>query len=272
MVVGSVIAALLAVPMQTAEPAATIAAPARTVTVSNETLAHWTPLAGGQGQALKILIEAAWAEGEALERGITVTAAEAQSEAEPDERRSRADELFVARVELLTARIRDQITQPAAQSVTPEQIEAYVMANPRLDPEERRIRVVAARSRTHAKRALAKLANGLTWSSAVRRYGSGAVQRTVRARANVRGWQRAVLRAEPGELTRYGTHVFKVTKVTQARPAPPDVQRAQAWEILSSEAQRQALAAFDEAFKAKWRARTTCAQPHESCGNPPTGE
>ena len=268
MIVGSLIAALLTSPAQAAEPAATITAPARTATVSNETLAHWDG-------ALKFLIEAAWTEGEALERGITVTSAETRSQAEPDERRNRADELFIARVELLTARIRDQITQPAAQSVTPEQIEAYVQANPRMEPEERRIRVVAAHSRTHAKRALAKLAKGLTWSSAVRRYGSGQAQRTVRARSDVRGWQRAVLRAEPGELTRYGTHVFKVTTVTPTHPAPADVQRAQAWEILSSEAQKQALAAFDQAFKEKWRARTTCAPAfaaHESCGNPPTGE
>ena len=281
MLAQGLIAALLATSVQAAQPAATITAPARTVTVSEETLAHWTQFAGGpagaarQGQALELLIGAAWTEGEAAERGITVGDAEVREEAVPDEDRSRADELFLARVELLAARIRDQITQPAALSVTPEQIEAYVQANPRLDPEQRSARVLQARSRAHAKRALAAIRRGLTWSGAAKRYGSGGSRRTLDKGTELSRDERAIFRAAKGELTRYGTTVFRVTKISPARPAAPDVQRAQAWEILSSERQQQALAAFEQAFNDKWRARTTCAPAfagHESCGKPPTGE
>ena len=49
-----------------------------------------------------------------------------------------------------TARIEDPAKQAAAQSVTPDQIEAYVAANPRLDPEQRTVRVLETRSRARA--------------------------------------------------------------------------------------------------------------------------
>ena len=84
-----------------------------------------------------MLIAAAWTEGEAAERGITVTEAEIDEEAETDPGLSRAKQQFLARISLLKARIQDPVKQAAAQSVTPDQIEAYVAANPRLDPEER---------------------------------------------------------------------------------------------------------------------------------------
>jgi hypothetical protein len=231
--------------------------------------------AARRGEALKLLIGAAWTEGEASERGITVSDAEVREEALPDEARTRADELLLARVALLTARIRDQITKPAALSVTPEQIEAYVRANPRMDPERRRARVLQARSRAHAKRALAAIRSGLTWSGAAKRHGSDGSRRTLDEGSDLSRDERAIFRAAKGELTRYGATVFRVTEISPQRPAPPDVQRAQAWEILSSERQQQALVAFGQAFNDKWRARTTCAVAyagHESCGNPPTDE
>src|SRR3712207_8101201 len=46
--------------------------------------------------------------------------------------------ILIARLDLLKARIRDQITQPAAQSVTPDQIDAYVRAHPRMEREDRK--------------------------------------------------------------------------------------------------------------------------------------
>jgi hypothetical protein len=250
------------------EPVATVTSPAYASTISQETLAHWTRFSPTQGEALTLLLRAAWTEGEASERGITITSAEIREQAEPDPERPRADELFLARTGLLTARIRDQITQPAAQSVTPAQIEAYVAANPRLDPEERRVRVVQARSRARAKLAQKAIERGLSWRIAAKRYGSGG-QRTIVKSPDADRFESAVLRAEQGDTTRYGTSVFRITKITPERPAPPDVQRAQAWEILSSVAQRQALEAFEAAFTEKWRARTACPICER---NPPTGE
>jgi foldase protein PrsA len=250
-----------------AEPVATVTSPAYSSTISQETLDHWTRFSGTRDEALTFLLRAAWTEGEARERSIVVTQAEIREQAEPDPDRSRADELFMARAQLLSTRIRDQVTQPAAQSVTPEQIEAYVREHPRTDPEERDARVIEARSRPAAKQALEALQRGLTWRSAAKRYGTLRKRTTVKTTPMTR-LDRAVLRTDKGETTRYGSFVFRITRITPERPAPADVQRAQAWEILSSEAQRQALAAFETGFTEKWRARTTCP----TCGNPPTGE
>ncbi len=68
----------------------------------------------------------AWTEGEAKERGVTAP----------------ASLKYQARIELLTARIHDQITQPAAESVTPDDVTAYVAAHPRSEPERRKVRVL----------------------------------------------------------------------------------------------------------------------------------
>ena len=49
---------------------------------------------------------------------------------EPHDGLTRQDLIYEAKLSLLTAGIRAQIEQPAAQSVTPEQIGAYVDAQP----------------------------------------------------------------------------------------------------------------------------------------------
>lgn len=272
-VLAMVLAAGITTPAAATQPVVTVTSPAWTTTVTDETLARWT--ASRRGEALTLLIASAWTAGEAVDRGVTVSGRAIREQAEPDPDLTRADELLLARTDLLSARIRDQITQPAAQSVTPEQIEAYVQANPRTDPERRRARVLETRSRAQAKRALKALRRGLTWSSAARRYGPGGTLRTVDEGTELSRHEQALFRAQKGELARYGTHVFKVTRVTPARPASLKVQRAQAWEILSSEAQLRALDAFQVELRAKWLPRTVCAPviaAHPDCGNPPSGE
>jgi hypothetical protein len=162
--------------------------------------------------------------------------------------------------------------------VTPEQIEAYVQVNPRIAPERRRVRIIEARDRAQAKRALAALKSGLTWRTARSRYSERGGRSGLEAfedhprRTKLR---RAVFEASAGEPTRYGRHVFKVIGITPARPAPLDEQRATAWEVLASRAQEMALRAFATDFRAKWLPRTICAQAvatHEDCGNSPIGE
>ena len=71
--------------------------------------------------------------------------------------------------------------------------------------------------------------------------------------------ERAVFNAPRNTLTRYGATVFKVTAITPGGPTPLKQQRATAWEILSSEAQRSAISAFEAEFRSRWRPRTTCA-------------
>lgn len=259
--------------------AVAVAAPGYSQTISDADITHWQRAAGDRTQALNFLIGAAWSQGEATERGIAVSDGEAREaiDEKPHDGLTRSDLVYQARISLLDARIRDQIAQPAAQSVTPEQIEAYVRANPRSQPEQRTIRLVVASSRAKAKAALRAIRNKLTWRSAARRYdseGNGAPQTIEPGMLPLRV-ERAVFNAPVNKTTRYGTSVFKVTAITPSGPLPLEQQRATAWEILSSEAQKRAITAFTSEFRSRWRIRTACAPPyatHADCSNPPTVE
>ena len=112
-------------------------------------------------------------------------------------------EQFLARINLLEARIEDPTKQQAAQSVTPDQVEAYVAANPRLDPEERQVSVLTTRSRAHAKQALKAISNGLTWASAAKRYGR-VRNRTIVRTQPLDGFEQRVLNTKKAKTTRYG--------------------------------------------------------------------
>jgi hypothetical protein len=259
--------------------AVTIAAPGWSQAIDDGDIAHWRTAAGGQAKALGFLIEAAWTEGEASERGIVVSSAEAReaTNERPHDGLTREDVVYEARVELLATRIRDQIAQPAAQSVTPEQIDAYVQAHPRLEPERRAVRLVIASSRPRARAAKRALEKGLVWRSVARRFaiaGTGAT-RTIEPGMLPERVEHAVFKAPEGTLTRYGAYVFKVTAIRPGGPTPIDQQRATAWEVLSSEAQQRAIAAFGAEFRTRWRLRTSCAPgyaTHADCGNSPTVE
>jgi parvulin-like peptidyl-prolyl cis-trans isomerase-like protein len=257
--------------------AATIAAPGFNEAVSEQDVAHWKRAAGGDAQALSFLIEAAWGEGEARERGIVVgdTEAEQAVDERPRDGLKRGDLVYRARVALLTARIRDQIAQPAAQGVTPEQIEAYVRRHPRVEPERRRTRLVIAADRAKARAAFKALQSNVTWRSTARRYGGSGAPRTIKAGVLPKHVERAVFSAREKTLVRYGAYVFEVVQIIPGGPTPLEQQRATAWEILSSQAQVNAIGAFTAELRSRWRLRTTCAAVyanHPDCGNPPTVE
>jgi hypothetical protein len=247
--------------------------------VSEEQVSHWAETSGGRQAALTFLVSAKWTEGEAQERNVVVTQAEAERAVgeEPSRGLTHNDMVYKARLTLLTAGIREQIATPAAQSVTPEQVDAYVRGHPRTRPVRRRMHILQARTRHQAARAKDKIANGLTWRTAARRYGisGGARQKTVWPGDYDLNVEEALFKARINRLTRYRTFVFKVTMVIPSRPAPLQEQRAAAYEVLASEAQQTAIDAFTAEFREKWRARTTCAPTYESlpvCGPPPNSQ
>jgi hypothetical protein len=167
----------------------------------------------------------------------------------------------------LTAEIHAQITEPAAKSVTPDQVRAYVDANPQTTPEQRTVRFVETENRRAATAVLNKLKRGATWSSV------GATKETV-DKADTTKAGRAVFRAKLNQTTRYGRVVFRVIKHIPEKPVPRAQQEALAWETLAGEAQQRALDEFKAQFTAKWRQRTACAPEyaaHADCGRPPSG-
>jgi hypothetical protein len=202
-------------------------------------------------EAQATLVRRHWLEGEARERGI------AESETGQP-----------LRAELLQAAINAQIAEPAARSVTPDQVKAYVDANPQVVPETRTARVIITKSRRRAAEVLRRLERGAKWSSL------GATKETFE-RADDTATSRAVFRARLNRTLRRGRLVFRVIRDAPSRPEPRAQQEARAWEVLASQAQERALNEFRAQFTAKWRERTRCAPEygqHEDCAPPPSGQ
>jgi len=80
-----------------------------------------------------------------------------------------------------------------------------------------------------------------------------------------------IFKAPTNRLIRYRTYVFKVVAVIPPHPSPRATQRAQAWEVLASQAQQAALTQFEQAFTRKWTARSTCGDTR-LCTAPPSDQ
>jgi hypothetical protein len=250
---------------------ASVVAPGFSRDIGDQHVERWAS-AGG----VTSLIQAAWTEGEAAERQITVSDRDVEdATAAPHDGLTQADRRYEARISLLNAALRQPILQAAAQSVTQEQIDAYVQAHPKFVPERRTIRMISAPTTRAAQQIKAAIARGLTWKAAARRFDASGVERiTVDAVVVDDDLYAAVGKARPNRTTRFRRTVFRVTSIRPARPLPIDQQKAQAWELLAGEAEQKATTEFEGAMKAKWRPRTTCVSPASAkdfCSNSPTG-
>jgi foldase protein PrsA len=252
--------------------AGVVAATVAGMTVQQSDVQRWSE-AKGDG-ALAFLVQGRWLEGEASERGVKVDDEDAEeTAAKPHKGLTHKDEVYAAKLKLLKAGIDGQITQPAAESVTPGEIDAYVAQHPRTDPERREIRVISARNKATAMRVLRKIGSGMSWRLAQHRYGQepGSTKKLVEPGTYGKRVQAAIYAANTQQLSRYGNYVFEVLEVEPEHPTPLKVQEAAAWEVLASQAQQQALDAFARDFHAKWRARSMC-NDMELCGEPLTGQ
>ncbi|MDA0164435.1 peptidylprolyl isomerase [Solirubrobacter ginsenosidimutans] len=251
--------------------AVTVAGPGFSKAIGDDEAARWGP-AGG----VSFLISAAWAEGEAQERGVVVSDADAKDATrDPHDGLTRQDRIYEARINLINAALHAPVGQAAAQSVTQPQIDAYVQSHPKFEPERRYLSLLRTRDRHTAEAALRALKRGLTFAAATRRYtnAEGGKIAVRPGEIDPRGLDRAIFKAPTGKYLRYGTDVFRVRFIGPPQPLPIEQQNASAWEVLASDAQEQAIAAFDAQIAAKWRPRTTCAPPEldpAKCGNPPT--
>jgi hypothetical protein len=252
--------------------AVTVAAPGFSKAIDEADVARWER-AGG----VSFLISAAWTEGEAQERGVVVSDAEAREAMQPPhDGLTRADRLYEARIDLLKAGLHAPVSQAAAQSVTQAQIDAYVAAHQKFKPQERAVYLMRLKDRKTAEEALRALNRGVTLERAARRYADHktALLSVSPGELDETGHlDRAVFRAPTGKYLRYGIHVFRVRSIAAPTPLPLEQQNASAWEVLASEAQEQAISAFDAQIAAKWRPSTTCApafRTHPECGTSPT--
>lgn len=260
--------------------AATVAAPGYSASVDDADVNRLTKAGNERALVFQTLVEEAWVSGEAKERGIVVSD-ETVDESIEDGRTERSLRRYLKRsgltLQLLRKRvrasielteIRNQVTEPAAKSVTPDQVKAYVDANPITTEPTRTVRIVRAKSRAEAKRTLARVRRGATLKAL------GAETGEVTATPSDRIFA-AIFRAPLNRTIRYGAYVFKVIKETPGRPLPRAQQEAQAWERLATDAQANALRIFTAQFTEKWRVRTSCAPAyatHPSCPQPTRGQ
>jgi foldase protein PrsA len=253
-------------------------------------------------QTLQLLISFRWIEGEAGDRGISVTDTEVEESFEEQKQRSfpedadfqsflessgqtEQDVLARVRSDLLSSKIRDQVTKGQSQ-VSDEQIADYYRVNKARfsQPERRALQIVLTETEAKAKRAFAALAAGGSWKSVAMSYSSDRASKSQGGKlpAVARGEQPktlddAVFKAPTGNLsgpvkTQLGYYVFEVTKVTRASQQTLEQATPRIEQMLSSGSRQRAFDEFVSSFRKKWKERTECLEGYaiSDCKNGPT--
>jgi foldase protein PrsA len=283
----------------------TVTAPTGTYTSTSAEHAHWARIARRSGAtrrqarwlAFDQLVNFAWFEGEAAERGITLSAAVVHREFLAQKRQSFvrqrdfrqflrqtgqtvADIERRVRLDLQAERIRDQLIAVAAASVTDTVVDDHIARHGHeREPERRDVRVVLTRRRDTAVEAKRELLNGRSWRSVARRY---SIERPSRQHGGrlpdvARGMlerrlERAIFRAPRGRIrgpvrTRAGFWVFRVSRIEPAHFLPEAVSRRIVRQRLIRQAEQAELDRFVAAFGPRWTSRTICAEEYRASRN-----
>lgn len=258
---------------------------------------HWTRvLAAGrvapdptstQGKAqrrhaLEYLIASAWLTGEAVSQGVSISGEEVKHRLVEKEQTSFpggegefhdflkatgqtvADVELEAKTELASARLRQLATVNAVR-VTDAQIASYYERHKQQFsvPERREAQITNQKTRAAAERIKRAVESGGSLLSAAQRkvgegvVGAGAVPGQ---RDTV---ERVIMAARPnvptGPVEIGGDYyLFKVTKIVPARTRTLAQSERAIRRQLAAEQERRALAAFVEAWRTKWTAKTDC--------------
>ncbi|MBE2319411.1 peptidyl-prolyl cis-trans isomerase [Solirubrobacter sp. CPCC 204708] len=241
-------------------------------------------------QVMQLLISFRWISGEAAARNIVVTDAEVARDFEEQKRQSFPTEadfqkfiktsgqrlediLQRVKLDLLSNKLRDHATAGQAQ-VSQAEIKLYYTENRSqfAVPELRDLRIVLTKRRDEAARARAALEGGASWKAVTRRYSIDGETRRKAGRLPAqaedtldRTLDKAVFRAAKGQLvgpvrTQYGYYVFTVTRVEPARRQRFAEVKETIEQMLTAQAQMDALDAFVHDFTARWKAKTECAE------------
>lgn len=280
------------------------------VAIERKAFDHWlkitartngNPQAEVRDQVVQQLLVSRWIAGEAEDRGVSVDDAAVRRDFERQKKLSfpreaefqrylessgqaEEDILERVRIDLLSNRIRDEVTG-GEQKVTEQQVADYYERNKAefSEPERRDVRIVLTKTRAQAATASAALADGASWKAVAQRHsidrasraGGGKLLAVTRAQQE-KPLGDAIFKARKRELagpvkTRDGHYVLEVTRVFQPRRQSLEEARATIERLLVSEGRREKLDAFTEAFREKWRSRTECRKGYitPDCGNGP---
>jgi foldase protein PrsA len=254
-----------------------------------------------RNQVLQLLVSMQWIEGEANDRGISVDDAEVRKAFEEQKKRSfpsesdferflkdsgqtEQDVLTRVRFDLLSSKIRDQVTKGKDQ-VTDNQISTYYRQNRQrfAQPERRDLRLVLTKSRGDAEDAMAQLRAGRSWSTVAKNYSideatkakGGTLEDVARGQYE-KALDQAIFRAPKALVrgpvaTKFGYYVFAVTDVEAPSRQTFEQAKPTIEQLLAAERRQKALEGFIESFREKWRERTECRDGFETpdCKNGP---
>ena len=256
---------------------------------------------GLRDQVLEFLILESWVFQETLERGSGPSDAEldaAFEKAKDDTFPKEADFLeFLAASGMTVEDARFQVAfntrytalrEAAVANVAPvtdEDVVTYYKKHKRQfrQPQRRDVRIVLTRTRARAYAAIAALRRGRFWKSVAKKY---SIDRATKHRGGiVRGLERgnqerafdAALFSAPKDALRGpvkgqpGYFVFRVMEIHPARQLTLKQATRSIRQELKAQRERAADDEFNEGFRTKWRARTTCRDGFlvDLCSNGP---
>ncbi|MDQ5807872.1 MAG: peptidylprolyl isomerase, partial [Actinomycetota bacterium] len=259
---------------------------------------HWARIARRIGsarrvrrQVMELLVQNLWVQGEAAQRGVTVTDEEVRRAFRRQKRQSFGtprqfrrflrrtgytvrDLLYRVRLEQLSNRIRKSVvsgvpapSEEELRTYYDEQLEGFTR------PEHRHVWVLRTRTRAAAARAKRAIARGMSFPRAARVFGGRARRERLIEDVIDRRFARAVFRTDRGRLggpvrALGDWHVFRVLRIVPARVQPYEEARPTILGLLEAQRQQEALDAFIEDFRERWRPATSCRERYATpeCG------
>jgi foldase protein PrsA len=248
-----------------------------------------------------MLVSSRWLEGEARDRGISVEANEVEKTLEAQRKQSfpeagdykeylessgqtEQDLLMRVRLELLSSRIRAEVTKGDVK-VTEQEIRRYYDRNRArfAAPERRDLRIVVTKTAAEAERAKAALAIGGSWKAVAKRRSIDTLSKSrggkllgVTAGQQDKALDAAIFAARKGTITgpvktQAGYYVFEVTKVMPASQQTLSQAEATIEQLLLSERRQEQFDDFMKQLRDKWRDRTECRDAYatQECKNGP---
>lgn len=253
-------------------------------------------------EAVNLLVEGDWIQGEAADRHITVKTPAAVKAFEAQERQewpttkkldnflgasgyTIKDLEYIERLDLLEQAILKQVENKAAK-VTPAQIRSYYNSHISQfsQPARRNIEIVLAKDAATAATVKSKLAGGASFATIAKQYSidpttkaNGGIADGIEPGEETPALNSAIFAAPVGKLdgpvkTAFGYYVFKVTEsvaksVESFKTESPTI-KLQLVEAKQNAAENK----LRNTFSKKWKARTTCASGYldsQVCGNAP---
>lgn len=257
-------------------------------------------------EALNSVLDTAWIQGEASERGVEVSDREVQQEFESTKAENfkteqeyqqflemsgftQEDVDLRVKLQLLSTKIQEQITEDAA-TVPDADAEEFYEANKEqfVQPGSRDVRIVLAPDQQDADEALQALQadnSPENWNKVAKELSTdaeskdaGGVREGVTEGTFDPAFEAELFEAPQGEVlgpvqTQEGFYVFQVDQITEERTVPLDEAREQIDQQLSGQIQQDVFANFLGDYRDRWTERTVCGDDFlfERCdnGDPP---